>query len=76
MILSSYKTVITVEDNAIIGGLGSTINQHYSKTNQHITLINLGIPDEFIEHGTTQELQELCGISVHQIQKTLLDIMT
>ena len=74
-ILSTYKTVITIEDNAMIGGLGTTISQFASKNNHHTKLIHLGILDEFIEHGTTQQLQELCGISVHQIQNTLSHIL-
>ena len=59
----------------MIGGLGTTISQFASKNNHHTKLIHLGILDEFIEHGTTQQLQELCGISVHQIQNTLSHIL-
>ena len=70
-ILSTYKTVITIENNSIIGGLGTTITQFSSNINTSAKIIILGIPDEFIEHGTTDELQDICGISANEIHNLL-----
>ena len=61
-ILIQYDVIITIEENAIIGGFGSILNQ-FSSNNKYSTLIkNLGIPDIFIEHGSVLELQKLCKI--------------
>ena len=61
-ILTKYDVIITIEENAIIGGFGSVINQ-FSSNNKYTTSIkNLGIPDNFIEHGSVLELQKLCKI--------------
>lgn len=66
-IFQQYKTVITVEDGVISGGAGEAVlafaNQHQFTSK----IINLGIPDEFIEQGTTAELRDLAGISAERI---------
>ncbi len=63
-IFKSFNTIITIEDGCITGGFGSSIlefaNQHHF-TAHHIDV--LGVPDEFIHQGTTEELYGLCGIS-------------
>ncbi|WP_459212716.1 1-deoxy-D-xylulose-5-phosphate synthase [Aquimarina rhabdastrellae] len=63
-IFKSFKTIITIEDGCITGGFSSSIlefaNQHHF-TAHHIDV--LGVPDEFIHQGTTEELYDLCGIS-------------
>lgn len=66
-IFQQYETVITVEDGIISGGAGEAVlafaNQHQFTSK----IINLGIPDEFIEQGTTAELRDLAGISAERI---------
>ncbi len=72
-ILQQYQTIITVEDGVIKGGFGSSIiefaNQYKFKNN----ITSLGVPDQFIHHGTTDELYEICGISIKGIQKVVLE---
>ncbi len=65
----NYKTIITVEDNAIIGGFGSAVKEFLEDNNFKNEIISLGIPDKFIEHGTQQELYELCGYDRNAIVK-------
>ncbi|WP_299245905.1 1-deoxy-D-xylulose-5-phosphate synthase [uncultured Aquimarina sp.] len=71
-ILQKHKTVITVEDGVINGGFGNAIIAFANKNSFSTTIINLGVPDQFIHHGTTQELQEICGISTKGITNTIL----
>ncbi len=70
-ILQQYKTIITIEDGVIKGGFGSSIidfaNQYHFKNN----ITTLGVQDQFIHHGTVDELQEISGISVKKILKTI-----
>jgi len=58
-IFSKHQHIITVEDGVKKGGLGSAIVEFASEHNYQNTLKILGIPDEFPEHGTVDELQEL-----------------
>jgi 1-deoxy-D-xylulose-5-phosphate synthase len=71
-ILKKYKKIITIEDGAIIGGFGFTINTFAKQNNYALKITNLGIPDNFIEHGSVSELQQICKIDSNHIYQTLI----
>lgn len=60
-IFQSFNKVITIEDGAIVGGLASAISELQTKYNYIGRIKNLGIPDQFIEHGKPEELKAICG---------------
>ncbi|WP_130735735.1 1-deoxy-D-xylulose-5-phosphate synthase [Flavobacterium sp. J27] len=66
-ICKQYEKIITIEDGTIIGGFGSLINQYILEKKHTVTVINLGIPDDFIEQGSIPELQHISQISVTTI---------
>ncbi len=67
IIFNSFENIITIEDGVIKGGFGSAVLE-FSAQNKYTSKIkNLGIPDEFIEHGTVQELQQYCKIDVESL---------
>ncbi|MFB9055277.1 1-deoxy-D-xylulose-5-phosphate synthase [Mariniflexile ostreae] len=68
-IFKTHKTIITVEDNSIIGGFGSAILEFAAKHNYRNTIKTLGIPDVFIEHGSVDELQKDIGLDVEGLEK-------
>ncbi|MDO6598936.1 1-deoxy-D-xylulose-5-phosphate synthase [Tenacibaculum sp. 1_MG-2023] len=70
-IFKKYKTIITVEDGTVKGGFGSAILEFASENNYSNTIKLLGVPDMFIEHGTVEELQEICGLDVNSIQEEI-----
>jgi 1-deoxy-D-xylulose-5-phosphate synthase len=63
-----FETIITIEDGAIKGGFGSAIAEFASQSNYKLKIIMLGIPDEFIEQGTINELQQYCKIDVESLK--------
>ncbi len=67
-IFTKYKIIITIEDGVIKGGFGSGIIEFLSQNNYQNQIITLGIPDSFIEHGTVNELQQICKIDVESLQ--------
>ena len=73
----THDTLITIEENAITGGAGSAVNTllHRHKILKHT--LNLGLPDQFVEQGTREELLALCGLDrdgvIKQINKFLAD---
>jgi 1-deoxy-D-xylulose-5-phosphate synthase len=71
-IFSNYESLITIEDGTIIGGFGSSIAEFKSKYNYKNNVQILGIPDQFIEQGTIEELQRYCEINV----KSLVSILS
>lgn len=68
-IMTDYMKIITVEEGVIKGGFGGAVVEFAAENNYQTPIKILGIPDQFIEHGSIVELQEICGIDV----KSLLD---
>ncbi len=67
-----HQTLITLEDNATIGGAGSGVNEWLAAKNIQRRVINLGLPDHYIEHGTREELLSSCGLDTQGIINSLL----
>ncbi len=58
-----YKYFITVEEGSLPGGFGSGINDWLVDSGRtHVRLQRLGIPDQFVEHGSRSELLEMIGL--------------
>ncbi len=70
-IFKEFENIITIEDGAIKGGFGSAILEFSAQNNYSSNIKILGIPDEFIEQGTVEELQQYCNIDVRSL-KTIL----
>ena len=68
-IVNSHDHIITIEDGVITGGFGEQISAIIATNNLNKSIINLGIPDSFIEHGTVFELQQLCKIDVNHLKQ-------
>jgi len=62
-IFKTYSCIITIEDNSIKGGFGSTILEFASAHNYKNIIKLLDIPDTFIQHGSLNELQELTSLN-------------
>lgn len=68
-IFSQHKYIITVEDNSIIGGLGSSVMEFMVDNGYNAKIKRLGIPDRFVEHGTQEQLMSECNYDVESIIK-------
>jgi 1-deoxy-D-xylulose-5-phosphate synthase len=66
-----FSRVITVEDGAVRGGVGSAIGEFFSLNNYPVQLQRLGVGDRFVEHGTPAELYHLCGYDTAGILATI-----
>ncbi|MBU0763507.1 MAG: 1-deoxy-D-xylulose-5-phosphate synthase [Bacteroidetes bacterium] len=75
-VFSSFSKVITVEDGTIIGGLGSAVLEFMAEHGYSATLVRLGIPDRFVDHGTQAELYRECGFDEDGICKTIKKMVT
>jgi 1-deoxy-D-xylulose-5-phosphate synthase len=67
-IFTKYESIITVEDGVIKGGFGSAILEFAATHNYNSKIQILGIPDEFIEQGSIDELQRYSRISVDSLE--------
>ncbi len=70
-VISKHELVVTLEEHSVSSGLGSLINnflfQH--KLNKQVSVINLGVPSTFIEHGDREILLQNIGLSPESIAK-------
>ena len=66
-IAQSFETIITIEDGLIAGGFGSAVLEKLESTNFAGTVVRLGVHDEFVPHGTQQELYKICGFDFDSI---------
>ena len=58
----THDALITVEENVIGGGAGSAVNEFLQAQQILMPILNLGLPDEFVEQGSREELLSLCGL--------------
>ncbi len=58
----NHERFVTLEENAISGGAGSAVNEFFMQQNIQRNVLNLGIPDRFIEHGEPGDLLRRCGL--------------
>ncbi len=68
----NYKSVITVEDGTIVGGLGSEVIEFFTDNNYSLKVERLGVPDKYIEHGTVEELYKEVGLDNSSIKDAIL----
>ncbi|WP_277072974.1 1-deoxy-D-xylulose-5-phosphate synthase [Segatella oulorum] len=66
-ICQHYERLITLEDGCMQGGMGSAVLEWMNDHGYALPVTRMGIPDEFIEHGTVDELQHICHMDVDSI---------
>lgn len=66
-VFKNYKTIFTIEDGTIKGGFGAAILEFASKNEYKNKIQVLGIPDNFIEHGSVLELQRKIGLDASNL---------
>jgi len=71
----SHELLVTVEDNALPGGAGSGVDELLAQRQQGVAVLNLGLPDRYVEHASRSEQLAECGLDnagiLRAIQKRL-----
>jgi 1-deoxy-D-xylulose-5-phosphate synthase len=73
-VFARFDKIITVEDGTIVGGFGSAVAEFMAHHHYTPTLRMLGIPDEFVEHGTQRQLYRECGFDPDGIAAVIREI--
>jgi transketolase C-terminal domain/subunit len=68
----NFTQIVTVEDGVMKGGMGSAVLEFMSDNGYSPVIKRIGIPDEFIQHGTPDELYHLCRMDHKAIENILL----
>ena len=74
-ISSEHDVLITLEDNVVMGGAGSAVNEYLLKQQCQNRILNLGLPDTFMEHASREELLEDAGLSTSGILRAIEDFL-
>jgi 1-deoxy-D-xylulose-5-phosphate synthase len=61
-IAEKHSKIITLEENTLVGGFGSGVLEYFAEKNYKCDVLRIGLPDNFIDHGTQSELHHLLGI--------------
>lgn len=70
-VAKNYSTIITVENGVISGGLGSAVIEYFSEKEYKTDVIRVGLPDEFVEHGSLKDLNHAYEIDEEGILKKI-----
>jgi 1-deoxy-D-xylulose-5-phosphate synthase len=68
----THKLLVTVEENVIQGGAGSAVNEFLAAAQLAPSVLNLGLPDRFVEHGDPKELQIECELDAESLRRSIL----
>jgi 1-deoxy-D-xylulose-5-phosphate synthase len=69
---SSHARLVTVEENAVAGGAGSAINELLAAEGVAAEVLNIGLEDCFVEHGTREECLHLAGLDAEGITARII----
>ena len=70
-IAQSHQRLVTVEEGCIMGGAGSAVGEALQQLNLQRSVLHLGLPDEFIEHGDPAKLLALQGLDAAGIEASI-----
>jgi 1-deoxy-D-xylulose-5-phosphate synthase len=68
---TSHKILVTVEENAVMGGAGSGVNELLMARRQRVPVLNLGLPDHFVPQGEQDEMRAEFGLDAAGIQRQI-----
>ena len=68
----THDALVTVEEGCIMGGAGSAVLESLQAAGLAVPVLQLGLPDEFIEHGDPGKLMSLCGLDAAGIEQSIL----
>ena len=67
----SHDLIVTLEENAIAGGAGSAVNEFLHSVSRSNPVLNLGLPDEFTDHGNHGAMLATCGLDGEGIYRSI-----
>jgi 1-deoxy-D-xylulose-5-phosphate synthase len=69
---ADYRIVVSIEDGVRVGGIGTRIRQDLRAAGVDTAVTELGLPDEFLPHGSREELLDIVGLNPQQIARDLV----
>ena len=70
-IAKQHDTIVVIEENSIIGGLGSAVSDHLQKKRLTNNVMKIGLPDSFVTHGSMNDLYRLLKLDAENISRQI-----
>ena len=67
----THDCLVTVENHAVMGGGGSAVNEFLQQHRYRVPVLNIGIPDQFVDHGTQAEIYAQLGLDSDGIEASI-----
>ena len=71
-IAQHHELIVTLEENSLVGGAGCAVNECLAARHASVPVLNLGLPDRFIEHGTRDEALRDAGLDRESMRAAIL----
>ena len=68
---AKHQLIVTIEENSVMGGAGSAVNEFLLASNYRIPVLNLGLPDTFLEHGKVPQMLASAGLDAASIATSI-----
>jgi len=74
-IANSFEKIITVEENAVVGGFGTGVLEYFNEKKYKNDILRIGLPDKFIDHGSQAELHNLLRMDTDGIASRVTEFL-
>ena len=75
-VAQTHDAFVTLEEGALMGGAGSAVNEALQRLRLYKPVLNLGLPDRFIEQGSQEEIYQLLGLDSAGIEQGIREFIT
>ncbi|HET8692373.1 MAG TPA: 1-deoxy-D-xylulose-5-phosphate synthase [Steroidobacteraceae bacterium] len=70
-IAASHRAIVTLEENAVAGGAGSAVLEVLERRGQLLPVLQVGVPDGFVEHGSREDNLAAAGLDAHSVRSAV-----
>ncbi|GLU37199.1 1-deoxy-D-xylulose-5-phosphate synthase [Pseudomonas sp. NBRC 100443] len=69
----SHELLVTIEENAVMGGAGAAVGEFLARENRQQPLLHLGLPDYYVEHAKPAQMLAECGLDATGIERAIAE---
>jgi 1-deoxy-D-xylulose-5-phosphate synthase len=70
-VAGEHRAIVTLEENVVAGGAGSAVLEHLQRIGAAIPVLQIGVPDGFVEHGTREDNLTAAGLDLPSIRAAI-----
>ena len=75
MLKDNHRVIVTIEENILNGGYGEAVLKYVNSMNYNSKVVNIGIPNMYLEHGNIDLLKKEVGLSLENVTGKILEVL-